>query len=133
MTTPALRTLIAHGEPRVRRVLTWLLEEDPRFVVVASVATGDEAAGWSGPLDAALVDLTVPGHDAFETVRALRERHPGITVLIVATVDGPYFRAAAREAGAAGYLDRSTDEENPANRLAELCFGSTAETFDPYP
>lgn len=122
MTPAALRTLVADGEAPIRRVLTWLLEQDPRFDVVGSVGTGDEAAGWSAPIDAALVDLAVPGLDAFETVRALRKSHPGITVLIVATVDGPYFRAAAAAAGADGYVDRSRDESNPAELLAKLCF-----------
>ena len=123
MTPAPLRTLVAGGEVQVRRILTWLLEQDPRFEVVGSVATGDDAAGWPAPIDAAMVDLTVPGLDAFQAVRALRERHPGIKVLIVATVDGPYFRAAALAAGADGYADRSTDEGNPAEVLAELCFG----------
>lgn len=121
---PPLRTLVADGEPRVRQILTWLLEQDPRFDVVGSVARGEDAAGWSGPLDAALVDLAVPGLDAFQTVRALCERHPGITALVVATVDGPYFRAAARDAGAAGYVDRSSDEANLAELLATLCLGT---------
>ncbi|MCL2393798.1 MAG: hypothetical protein FWC87_03835 [Acidimicrobiaceae bacterium] len=119
--TSALRTLVAAGEAPVRQVLTWLLEQDPRFVVVGSVGRGEEAAGWSGPIEAAVVDLAVPGLDAFATVRALREHHRGVTVLIVATVDGPYFRAAASEAGAAGYVDRSRAEANPVELLAALC------------
>lgn len=124
MTPAALQTLVADGETRVRQILTWLLKQDPRFEVVGSVGTGEEAARWSGRLDAALVDLALPGLDAFQTVRALRERHPGITVVIVATVDGPYFRSAALAAGAAGYVDRSVNEANPADLLGKLCFGS---------
>lgn len=124
MTPASLRALVAGGEPRLQQILTWLLEQDPRFEVVASVGSGDDAAGWSGPVDAAVVDLTVPGLDAFQTARALRERHPGIKVLIVATVDGPYFRDAAQAAGADGYEDLSKDEVNPADVLAQLCFGS---------
>jgi DNA-binding NarL/FixJ family response regulator len=123
MMTPAiLRTLVADREARVRLILVWLLKQDPRFEVVGSVGTGDEAAGWAGPVDAALVDLAVPGLDALQTVRALRERHPGIIVVIVATVDGPYFRAAAQAAGAAGFVDRTTNDTNPTELLARLCF-----------
>jgi len=122
--TPALRTLVAAGEAPVRQILTWLLEQDPRFAVVGSAGTGEEAAGWPGPIDAALVDLALPGLDAFGTVRALREQNPGITVLVVATVDGPYLRAAASEAGAAGYVDRSSPAANPVELLANLCLRS---------
>ena len=124
MTPASLRALVASGDPRVRQIVTWLLEQDPRFEVVASVGSGDDAAGWSGPIDAAIVELAVPGLDAFQTARDLRERHPDIKVLIIATVDGPYFRDAANAAGAAGYEDLSAEEVNPANVLAELCFGS---------
>ncbi|MBO0693040.1 MAG: response regulator transcription factor [Acidimicrobiaceae bacterium] len=127
MTPAALRTLVAEGDTRVRQILVWLLMHDPRFEVVGSVGTGGEAARWPGPIDAALVDMAVPGLDAFQAVRALRERHPGIIVLIVATVDGPYFRAAAREAGADGYVDRSSGGANPVELLAGRCFGAEVE------
>jgi len=122
------RTLVADGDPLVRSVLGWLLTEDPRFELAGSVGTGDEAAAWGGPLDAALVDLAVPGLDALETVRVLRRRHRAITILVVADVDVLYFRSAAADAGADGYANRTTDASTLVDHLADLCFGRPARS-----
>ena len=54
-----MRTLIVEGDEQVRSLLSWLLADDPRFQLVGSVGTGDEAARWDSPLDAA-VDLAIP-------------------------------------------------------------------------
>jgi DNA-binding NarL/FixJ family response regulator len=123
-----IRTLVAQAEASIRGVLTWLLDQDPRFAVVASVGTGGEAASWAGAIDAALVDLAVPGLDALKTVRALRDHHPDATVVVLATVDGPYLRAAARAAGAHGYVDRSRGQADFAQLLADLCSESRPQT-----
>ncbi len=119
---PALRTLLAHRDPHLVAVLRWLLAEDPRFDPVGVVANGERATAWPGHLDAALVDLALPGLDALSTVRALCAAHPGVTVAILADVDAPYLRAACAAAGAAGYLDRRRlSGLDLLDRLAEWC------------
>jgi len=117
----ALRTLLVCGDEHLRAVLAWILAEDHRFELVGSVDRGEVAAGWTAPLDAAVVDLAVPGLDAFAAIRALRRCHPSITALALGPVDVPYLRAASNEAGAAGYLDRSAlDGPTVVEQLALL-------------
>jgi DNA-binding NarL/FixJ family response regulator len=114
------RTLIAEGDAHTRAVLTWLLEHDGRFEVVATPDCGESALAWDGPLDAALVDIALPGLDALQTVRALRNRYPRIAIVVVAGVDVPYLRAAAAEAGADGYVNRTADAPHLLDLLASL-------------
>jgi len=115
----SLRTLVVQGDSHLRAVIEWLVQDDPRFVLVGSVATGEQAVAWTDPLEVALVDLMVPGLDALVVVRTLRANHPAITVIVLAEVDVPYLRAAAADAGAADYLNRL--EAGPG--LGELILG----------
>ncbi len=125
----ALRTLLVCGDDPVRLVLGWILAEDARFDLVGSVARGDHAAAWTDPLDAALVDMAVPGLDAFATVRALLQQHPAMTPVVLGHVDVPYLRAASMEAGAAGYIDRSgLDGPAVVEQLAQLCQPRSAQS-----
>jgi DNA-binding NarL/FixJ family response regulator len=120
-----LRTLLVCGEPRLRTLLAWILDEDDRFELAGNVGRGDHAADWTGPLDTVLVDIAVPGLDALVTIRALRQRHPAPTTVILGPVDAPYLRAASREAGAAGYIDRSRlDGLGVIDQLATLSLAS---------
>jgi DNA-binding NarL/FixJ family response regulator len=54
--------------------------------------------------DVALVDLRMPGLDGVATIRALRERHPEVRVLVLTTFDTESDVVSAIEAGATGYL-----------------------------
>lgn len=114
------RTLIAEGDAPTRAVLTWLLEHDGRFDVVATVESGEGALAYDGPLDAALVDIALPGLDALQTVRALRDRYPRMAIVVAAGVDVPYLRAAAAEAGADGYVNRAADAPRLLDILASV-------------
>jgi DNA-binding NarL/FixJ family response regulator len=101
----SVRVLLADDDDRVRAALQELLEEDPTFVVVASVATGDEAVAAAARVRpaVALVDLRMPaGGEA--VVRAIRRRSPATLVVVCTSVDDPHHRAAARDAGAAAYV-----------------------------
>jgi len=120
------RTLVVEGDGHVRSVLTWLLEHDPRFVVAASLASGDSAVAFHHPLDAALVDLAVPGLDALSTTRLMRDRYPSLKILVMAGADVPYLRAAVLDAGADGLATRALGAAAIVDTLAALRSLSTA-------
>lgn len=113
-----MRTLIAQGDAQTRAVLTWLLKDDARFDVAASVDTGERAVSWVQPLDAALIDIALPGLDALQTVRTLRDRYPDITIVVVGEVDVPYLRAAALDAGADSYVSLGVEPSHLTSLLA---------------
>lgn len=100
----AVGVLIADGRTKSRSSLRWLLDRDGRFRVDGEVVCGDDLAGYDGDPDLAVVDLTIPGLNAFEAVTRFRATHPRCTVVVLSSVDAPYLRDAMAAAGADRYV-----------------------------
>jgi DNA-binding NarL/FixJ family response regulator len=101
-----IRLLIADDHPVVRDGLRGMVAGQPDLEVVGEAATGTEALALVPRVrpDVALVDLRMPGLDGVATIRALRERHPEVRVLVLTTFDTESDVVSAIEAGATGYL-----------------------------
>jgi DNA-binding NarL/FixJ family response regulator len=101
-----IRLLIADDHPVVRDGLRGMVAGQPDLEVVGEAATGTEALALAPRVrpDVALVDLRMPGLDGVATIRALRERHPEVRVLVLTTFDTESDVVSAIEAGATGYL-----------------------------
>jgi DNA-binding NarL/FixJ family response regulator len=83
-----------------------LLRLDERIEVVGLAADGAEAIALAerrGP-DVALLDLAMPRVNGIEACATLRERFPGIEVLILTASEREEDLYAALRVGAAGYL-----------------------------
>jgi DNA-binding NarL/FixJ family response regulator len=101
-----IRLLIADDHPVVRDGLRGMVAGQPDLEVVGEAATGTEALALVPRVrpDVALVDLRMPELDGVATIRALRERHPEVRVLVLTTFDTESDVVSAIEAGATGYL-----------------------------
>ena len=64
--------------------------------------------------DWVLMDIQMPGLDGLTATRRLKERFPVARIIIVTNHAGEEFRAAAREAGADGFIHKEHLEELPA-------------------
>ena len=64
--------------------------------------------------DWVLMDIQMPGLDGLTATRRLKERFPVARIIIVTNHAGEEFRAAAREAGADGFVHKEHLEELPA-------------------
>jgi two-component system, NarL family, invasion response regulator UvrY len=110
----AIRIFIADDHPIVRQGLRRIVEADPGLVI--SGEAGD-AAALLGALenaatDLVLLDVSMPGGPFLENLRALRERHPTIRVLVLSVHPEDQWAVRALRAGASGYLtkDHSPDQ-----------------------
>jgi DNA-binding NarL/FixJ family response regulator len=101
-----IRLLIADDHPVVRDGLRGMVAAEQDLEVVGEAATGGEALALVPRVrpDVALVDLRMPELDGVATIRALRERHPDVRVLVLTTFDSDRDVVSAIEAGATGYL-----------------------------
>ena len=100
------RVLVADDHRLMREGTAALLRGDERIEVVGLAADGQEAlslADRRAP-DVALLDLTMPRLDGIEACAALRDRHPGVEVLILTVSERDEDLYAALRVGAAGYL-----------------------------
>jgi DNA-binding NarL/FixJ family response regulator len=101
-----IRLLIADDHPVVRDGLRGMVAPEPDLEVVGEAGNGLEALALVPRVrpDVALVDLRMPALDGVATIRALRERHPEVRVLVLTTFDTERDVVSAIEAGATGYL-----------------------------
>jgi two-component system response regulator DesR len=103
--------LLADDEDTVREAIGALLETDPRFRVVASVGTADDAADAAVSLrpTLAVIDVRMPGGgDA--AVKAIRRDSPGTVVLVCSSRDDRHTREVMEEAGAHAYAVKGSDD-----------------------
>jgi DNA-binding NarL/FixJ family response regulator len=100
------RVLIAEDHRLMREGTAALLRLDERIEVVGLAADGAEAISLAerrAP-DVALLDLGMPRVNGIEACAILRERFPGIEVLILTASEREEDLYAALRLGAAGYL-----------------------------
>jgi DNA-binding NarL/FixJ family response regulator len=100
------RVLIAEDHRLMREGTAALLRLDERIEVVGLAADGAEAVSLAerrSP-DVALLDLAMPRAGGIEVCAILRERFPGIEVLILTASEREEDLYAALRLGAAGYL-----------------------------
>ncbi|HUJ63577.1 MAG TPA: response regulator [Kofleriaceae bacterium] len=89
----------------------------------------DQLMSLGGAFDLAVVAEALPGMDGVETVRALRERLPGLPALLATpTIDGdPETRAA--ELGVVGFVHAPvSDVDSVVERVAQLARDSLQRT-----
>ena len=126
-----IRVLLADDQALVRGAMGALLDLEPDIEVVAQAGRGDEvvAAARESGADVCLLDIQMPGIDGVEAARQVRDQLPGLRVVMVTTFDRPGYLRRALDAGAVGFVVKTT----PAARLAEAVRRAHAglRTVDP--
>jgi DNA-binding NarL/FixJ family response regulator len=103
-----IRVLIVDDQRVVREGLTLVLGLLPDVDVVGTASDGAEAVALAGNLrpDVVLMDLRMPRCDGVEATRLLRDREPGIKVVVLTTYSDDRSVLDALRAGARGYLTK---------------------------
>ncbi|MDA8236981.1 MAG: response regulator transcription factor [Chloroflexi bacterium] len=105
-----VRVLLAEDHAVVREGTRQILEADAAIEVVGEAADGAAAIALAARLrpDVVLLDLHMPGINGIEATRRLVADSPDARVLILSAYDEEDYVAAALEAGARGYLLKSS-------------------------
>jgi two-component system, NarL family, response regulator DevR len=108
--TELIRLLVVDDHAAVRRGLGDLLEDQPDFTVVATVASATEAMSTAEqqPLDVAVVDFQLPDRNGLWVSRKLKRLPDPPRVLLYSAYSDPWLAAAAVPAGADGILSKGT-------------------------
>ena len=126
-----IKVLLADDQALVRGAMGALLDLEPDIEVVAQAGRGDEvvAAARESGADVCLLDIQMPGVDGVEAARQVRDQLPEVRVVMVTTFDRPGYLRRALDAGAVGFVVKTT----PAARLAEAVRRAHAglRTVDP--
>lgn len=105
-----IRVAIVDDHPVLAESLAAVLSRDKRFEVTMLAGSGPEVIAAYDParIDVCIVDVALGEISGTEVVRVLKERHPGLRALMLSAHAERYLIKEAFEAGAIGYLVKST-------------------------
>lgn len=106
-----MHILIVDDHPLFRegmKTLLTALEPAVRFSDAGSV---DDAAALPAedPPDLILLDMNLPGVSRLDALRQVKAAHEGASVVVISGDEDPLLIRSAIDAGAAGYIPKSTD------------------------
>jgi len=109
----AITVLLVDDHAVVRQGYRRLLESASGVTVVGEAATSLEALHWDRELtsDVVVLDIALPGVSGIETLRRIRARRPEARVLMFSMYHDAVYALRALEAGATGYVSKSTAPE----------------------
>jgi DNA-binding NarL/FixJ family response regulator len=117
--------LIVDDHGVLRSGLRALLEVHGEFQVIGEAANGEEALDRVRELNpqVVLLDLAMPGMDGLTTMRRMLRNHPDVKVLVVTQHADRAYLLPALQAGASGYLLKSSTIEDIVSALHSVCRG----------
>ena len=103
---PSIRVLLADDHPLMRAGIAQTLSREKDIVLVGEAEDGHEARRKAVALrpDVLLLDVSMPGPRAAETVTYLREHCPDTRVVALTAYDDDIYVKALLDAGVCGYV-----------------------------
>ncbi|HEY9508276.1 MAG TPA: response regulator transcription factor [Verrucomicrobiae bacterium] len=100
------RIFIVDDHAMFREGLRQLIEREPDFAVCGDVATAAEALSAIAdvPPDLVIVDISLSGTSGIDLIKAIREQHEDLPVLVVSMHEETLYAQRALRAGAMGYV-----------------------------
>jgi two-component system invasion response regulator UvrY len=120
-----IRVAIADDHPIVREGLRRIATEGADISVTGEAATAAALFTLldSVPVDVVLLDVSMPGSAFVETLRALREGHPTVRVMVLSVHPEDQWALRALRAGAAGYLTKDHSPEQLVEAIRRVARG----------
>jgi two-component system invasion response regulator UvrY len=105
-----IRVFLVDDHPVVRDGYRRLLDSNPDIEVVAEAEDGEQACEQYPQVnpDVVVLDLNMPGIGGIETISRLRAKDQNAHILVFSMHDSPIMINRALEAGASGYLTKSS-------------------------
>lgn len=119
--------LLADDHAILRAGLRLLLDAQPDMQVVGETSDGLETLARAGELqpDVILLDLTMPNLGGLDALPLLKQRAPGIRVLILTMHDNEGYLRQALQSGAAGYVLKGAVDSELLNAIRAVARGET--------
>ena len=116
------KVYIVDDSPSIRSRLVEMLAAMPDVRLAGEAGTaGDAVDGILLTLpDSVLLDLNLSGRSGIEVLRAVHKQEPGIVFVVLTNHAEPQYRRACAIAGAAYFLDKSTEFERVRDVIAEI-------------
>ena len=114
-----IRVLVVDDSPLARKLISGMLESDPKIKVIGTAANGIFALRrvYRDKPDVVTMDFEMPQMDGLETLKTIMERHPTPVVMISAhTQHGANVTVRALELGAVDFIAKPGGRESAVLR-----------------
>ena len=101
-----MRILLIEDERTLAGFIEQALAAEGHSVVVCHDGEGGEAAALNGDYSLVLLDLTLPGKDGLEVLASIRDRIPGLPVIVLTARSAVEQRVAGLDQGANDYVTK---------------------------
>lgn len=120
-----IRVLLVDDHAVVRAGYRTLLEDAPTVQIVAEADSGETAcqAFSRHHPDVTVMDLSLPGMGGLEATRRIVYRDPDARVLVFSMHEDTVFVERALQAGARGYITKSSAPETLISAVVEIAGG----------
>jgi DNA-binding NarL/FixJ family response regulator len=132
MSAGAIKVLLVDDHAVVRAGYRHLLARDPRIEVVGEA--GDAQAAYlafcSLAPDVVVMDIALPGASGIDALRRMLAREPGARVLMFSMYEDAIFPSRALQAGARGYLTKSSGPDMLVEAVLAIARGEKYLSHD---
>lgn len=120
-----IRILITEDHTLIRETWKQVLNNDPRFEVVAECGSGEEAIEKVKELhpDIVIMDINLPDMSGIEATKMISKLSPGSNILGVSHHSQPVFAQKMMQAGASGYVTKNSHHEEMFTAISEIAEG----------
>ncbi|MGB3430085.1 MAG: response regulator transcription factor, partial [Burkholderiaceae bacterium] len=121
-----VKLIVVDDHAIVRRGIVQVLAEHPDVQIVAEAhdyASLRAELKKHGEPDVLVMDVGLPGKNGIDILKALKEDHPRLKVLIVSMYPEDQYAVRAFRAGAFGYLNKASAPEKLQDALAQVIAG----------
>lgn len=121
-----VRLIVVDDHAIVRRGIVQVLSEHPDVQIVAEAndyASLRAELRKHGEPDVLVMDVGLPGKNGIDILKALREDHPRLKVLMVSMYPEDQYAVRAFRAGAFGYLNKASAPEKLLEALSQVIAG----------
>jgi two-component system, response regulator YesN len=103
--------LIVEDDPIFLRIMKEILSDGFPSISLIEATNGKQALEQFNARSPRLVfmDISLPDINGLRLTRTMKDRNPGVVVVIVTNHDTPEHRAAASEAGANSFISKSSN------------------------
>ena len=122
------RLVVVDDHDSVRDSIMVMLSGEPDFQFVGEAANGLEALELCrrAQPDLVLMDVRMPDMDGLTATRAIKQRFPNISVLVLTMYENQDYLLEAIRAGAAGYILKDAPQPELATAIRKVLEGENA-------
>ncbi len=120
-----INVMLVDDHAVVRAGYNMLLKNAPEITVVAEASNGEEAYQLysAHKPDVVVMDLSLPGIGGIEAIKRICSRDNKATILVFSMHEEVIFVEQALQAGASGYITKSTDPQLLVDAIIRLSKG----------